>query len=200
MASPPPAATAQSPQVLRLGTSVRLRTEEALSSKTTKTGERFHLRVTEDVKVGDMTVIPAGALAMGEVTSVTKKGAFGKSGKLDTRVLYVVIGDRNVSLTGTAHEAGSGGTTATVAVAIAAGIFSAFVTGHSAEYPIGTEMTAFTENDLPVVASMAVPTVPLVVPAAAPPLTAPLAKPAALTPVSATSVAPSAAAPPVPKP
>ena len=174
------------PGVLRLGTAVRLVTEEALSSKTTKTGQRFHLAVIEDVKLGDIVVIPAGAHAIGEVTNVTKKGAFGKSGKLDTRVLYVIINDRNVPLTGTSHEAGKGGTGATVAVAIAVGVFSAFVTGHSAEYPVGTEMTAFTESDLPVTASMAAPTPPLVVPVAAPAQAPAVAAPPVLTPVSAT--------------
>lgn len=122
---PVSAATSTAPQaaVLRQGTSIAFRTQEALNSKTTKTGDRFHLQVASDVLVGNQIAIPAGSDAVGEVTTVVKKGSFGKSGKIDTRLLYVRVADRNIPLSGTSHEAGGGGTGATVAAAVAVGVF-----------------------------------------------------------------------------
>ncbi len=146
-----PAAATQTAQVmLQRGTEVKLRLMQALNSKHTKSGERFNLEVAEPVTVGGRTVIPVGTRAVGEVTNVVKKGAFGKSGKIDTQLTYVMIGDRQVRLDGRGHQAGAGGTAATVGVAIAAGVFSAFVTGKSADLPVGAPMNGFVAEDVPV--------------------------------------------------
>ncbi len=118
-----------------------------LSSKFSKIGDRFELLTTEDVKANNEIVIPAGTRGVGEVTKVEKKGSFGKSGKLDTRVVYLAVGDQRITMTGQSHEAGAGGTTGTVVAAVLVGVFSAFVTGKSAEYPAGTAMVAYIEND-----------------------------------------------------
>jgi hypothetical protein len=132
---------------LRQGTEVRLKTISPLSSKFSKIGERFELLTTEDVRVNNQIVVPAGTRGVGEVTKVEKKGAFGKSGKLDTRVVYLALGDQRIAMTGQSHEAGASGTVGTVAAVVLVGVFSAFVTGKSAEYPAGTAMVAYVEND-----------------------------------------------------
>jgi len=152
--------------VLRQGTAISFRTEKELSSKTSGVGERFELKATEDLKLGNVIVIPAGARGVGEVTRVERKGSFGKSGKIDTRLLYVVAGDQRIPLTGNTNEAGEGGTGATVAVAVVAGVFSAFVTGKSAVLPAGTLMTGHLENDVPVAAAPAPPALVVAPPAA----------------------------------
>jgi hypothetical protein len=136
--------------LLRQGTEIRLKTVSLLSSKFSKLGDRFELLTTEDLKVNGQVVIPAGTRGVGEVTKVEKKGAFGKSGKLDTRVVYLAVGDQRIAMTGQSHEAGAGGTAGTVAAAVLVGVFSAFVTGKSAEYPAGSSMVAYVENDTPV--------------------------------------------------
>lgn len=153
--------------MLQRGTEVKLKLAQPLNSKHTRTGERFNLEVAEPVTVGGRTVIPVGARAVGEVTNVVKKGAFGKSGKIDTQLTYVMLGDRQVRLDGKAHQAGSGGTAATVGVAIAAGVFSAFVTGKSADLPIGSPMSGFVADDVPIVLTGAAPA-PVVVSGATP--------------------------------
>jgi hypothetical protein len=143
--------------VLRQGTSVALRTMTALNSRHSRVGERFNLEVAEPVRVNGHIVVPIGARAVGEITRVIKKGAFGKSGKLETRLLYAMVGDQQVRLDGQSREAGAGGTAATVGVAVAAGIFSAFVTGKSADIPPGSTMTGFTAEDLPLMLVAAAP-------------------------------------------
>ncbi len=191
--------------VLRQGTTVRFSTEQALSSQKSKEGDRFELRTVEPVYVGAMLVIPAGTRAVGEVTRAEKR-AFGKSGKLDARILFVVIGDQHIGMSGKVNQQGSSGT---VRVVVAAALFwpaMPFITGKSAELPIGTNMTGFVENDLPLVAGPAVaaaPVAPLVVPAVAPvaaPAAAPVPAPAPIAagvvPVSvpATAISPAPAA------
>lgn len=179
--------------VLRQGTAVRFVTDQALSSQKSKEGDRFELRSVEPVNVGTMLVIPAGARAVGEVTRAEKKGAFGKSGKLDTRILYVVVGDQRISMAGKANQQGSSGT---VGVVVAAALFwpaMPFITGKSAELPVGTAMTGYVENDLPLVMATAAPApqvAPFVVQAAAP----------MVVPVAVTAAASPAPAPAAPSP
>lgn len=175
------------PMVLRSGSAVRLSTEEPLSSKTSKVGDRFRLKVAEDVRIGNQLVIPAGSPAIGEVTVVTKKGAFGKSGKLETRILHAKVGDHTIALSGKSNQAGAGGTGATVAAAVLVGVFSAFVTGKSAEFPVGTGMTGFVESDLPVLAVAAPQTAPLAVPVATPAPPAPITPTPVSAPIATTS-------------
>ena len=168
----PSPATANAQQlVLRQGTAVRFSTESALSSKTTKEGDRFELRSTDPVYVGSLLVIPSGSRAVGEVTRVVKKGGFGKSGKMDTRILFVVLGDQHISMSGKANDEGKGGTAGTVAAAVLFWPVMPFVSGHSAEFPVGTTMTGYVENDLPVVGTAAPAARPLMVPVAATPET-----------------------------
>ncbi|PTQ13321.1 hypothetical protein CLG96_04260 [Sphingomonas oleivorans] len=137
--------------VLRAGTEVPMRTNGELSSKTNRQGDRFDLTVTEDVLVGPHIVIPRGARGIGEITRLIPKGAFGKSGKLELRLLYVEVGNARVRLDGRAGDRGRSGTGATVATAVLAGVFSAFVTGTSARLPSGSTLVGYVERDLPLV-------------------------------------------------
>jgi len=111
-----PAAFAQAPVAppapvvghwLKQGTAINLRTETELSSKISAVGQQFELRVADDVRAGmsvlSATVVPAGARGVGEVTRVESKGSFGK---LETRLLYVMVGDRRIWITGTNNNGG----------------------------------------------------------------------------------------------
>jgi hypothetical protein len=156
--------------ILPEGTAVPLRTLQELSSRTNRVGDRFDLEVTENITLNGRTVIPFGAKAVGEVTRVVKKGMFGKSGKLDTRVLYVKMGDRQLRVRGSKDDKGAGGTAATVATLLFVWPAAFFVTGKSAVLPPGTTATTYLEEDLSVVFADGTPTgpAPLVVPAAQP--------------------------------
>ena len=154
--------------MLRQGTEVRSRPEQPLSPKTATVGERFELRSIEPVNVGSLLVIPAGSRAVGEVTRVEKKGGFGKSGKLDTRVLYVIVGDSRIGMTGKASDQGAGGTVGTVAAAVLFWPVMPFVTGKSADLPAGTTLAGYVENDIALAVAAAAPVMPtLVIPASA---------------------------------
>ena len=141
----------KAPNVLIENTEIPLRTMNELSSKKNKVGDRFDLEVVDDIKLNGRIVIPAGTRAVGEVTKVIKKGMFGKSGKLETRVLYVRLGDKQIRVKGENADRGKGGTAATVASLVFIWPAAFFVTGKSAVLPPGTQTTTYLESDLPVI-------------------------------------------------
>lgn len=128
------------------GTDVSLELLDTLSTKITQKGETFDLRVTEDVVVDGWVLIPAGTMAVGEVTRSEAKDAFGKSGKLEARILYLRLPDRSLRLTGHLGRKGQGQTTETVLAAIAGGTLAFAVTGKSAVLDAGTLLVATTDR------------------------------------------------------
>lgn len=166
--------------VLKEGTEIRLVTLTELSSKHSKVGERFDLEVSDDVMLNGRVVIPQGARAVGEITRSTKKGMWGKSGKLETRLLYVRVGDRNVRISGAVGDKGKAGTAGVVGAVLVAPVVGFFVTGTSAVLPPRTVTVGYLDADLPVVFAGPVQPAPVVVPVAGPVMV-----PVASTPASA---------------
>ncbi|HZG08430.1 MAG TPA: hypothetical protein VEZ70_05565 [Allosphingosinicella sp.] len=155
--------------MLKQGAEIRLVTLTELNSKEKRVGERFDMEVQEAVKLNGQTVIPAGTRAVGEITLRKGKGMWGKSGKLEFRLLYVQLGDRRVNISANATrdkgKAGTAGVVASVALLPLAGFF---VTGTSASIPAQTPVTAYLDEDVPVVFAAPAHDKPLVVPASAP--------------------------------
>lgn len=135
-----------------------------------KTGDRFDLEVAEDVTLNGQIIIPRGSPAKGEITLIKKKGMWGKSGKLETRVLSVRANGRDIPLRGTVLDKGDTGTAGVVGAILVLPIAGFFVTGTSAVLPQGTGFTGLTESDLPL--AFATPVAPV---AAAPVAAAPVA-------------------------
>ena len=138
--------------VLPANTEVLLRMNQEVTTKgrTWAEGDTFNMSVVHDVRLGDMIVIPAGTRAVGQITWLTSKGAFGKSGKMDVEMQYLELGGQRVPLDGTYRQEGEGNTLATVGGVIAAGVFAGFITGRSGRIPQGRELMATLERDLPV--------------------------------------------------
>lgn len=180
---------AQAPQAapvvsLPANTEVLLSMNEDLTSKGGRIdeGHKFNLTVVHDVLLNGMIVIPKGTPATGEVTWLTGKGAFGKSGKMEIELRQILLNGRAIPISGKYRQEGEGNTVATVAGVVAAGVFAAFITGKSARIPQGRELKAYTKDALAVAMPANAPTVaPAVqaIPAAATP--APAAAPAAAT-------------------
>lgn len=145
--------------VLRAGTEVPLRLEEALDSndKALREGQQFRMSVANDVRLGNMVVIPAGSPATGEITDLRRKGMWGKSGRINARVLNVRVGDRLIRLTGTFDDKGTTGTAGVVAAVAFVPIAGFFMTGTSAKIAAGGGVKGFLDEDL----QIAVPAAPL---------------------------------------
>lgn len=160
----------QNNQSLRAGTPVLLKMTQELTTKGKhlKVGDRFTLEVAEPVAVNGMVVIPVGAPAVGEVTSIRNKGMWGKSGNIETRLLYVSANDRRLRITGSVGDkgvkAGGGAIAASAIVFLPAGFF---MTGTSAVIPIGSSVHGILDEDV-AVAFAPSSTAPMVVSTPAP--------------------------------
>ena len=173
------AAPATGQAVLRVGTEVPLRLLEELTTKgkNLRVGQRVRLETAEAIIVQGMAVVPAGSPAVGEITDVTNKGMWGKSGKMSGRPLYMMVNGRQIRLSGAFDDKGVAGGVG--AVAVSAIIFAPagfFMTGTSAKIPVGTVFKAFVDEDVPL-AMAAAPLAPMPVAAPAQVMVAPAAAP-----------------------
>lgn len=178
--------------VLRAGTPVALRLMEEITTKkkAARVGQRFMMEVSEPVIVNGVTVLPSGTPAWGEITTVRNKGMWGKSGKLDARILYLRHNGRQIRLTGTFDDKGVTGTAGVVGAIALVPIAGFFVTGTSAVLPKGGNVGGFIDEDVVLAFANGGPA-PMQVPVAAAPIAVP-----AVTPT--TTVAPAAVAEPAP--
>ena len=185
IAPSPITATSTSSAMLRVGTEVPLRLLEELTTggKKLRVGQRFRMETSAPVMVQGVVVIPTGSPAVGEITDVRNKGMWGKSGKLNARVLYVTVNGRQIRMTGGFDDKGVAGGIG--AVAVSAIVFlpaGFFMTGTSAKVPVGAAVKGFIDEDVPL--SLAAATAsPMMVGAPAAPLT-PVSTAPVVAPVS----------------
>ena len=137
--------------MLRAGTDIRLSLSEELTSRRHRQGQTFNLSVAGDVMIGNYVVIPAGTRAVGEVTWVTGRGMFGKSGKMDIAIRYIDLHGRHIPVEGTFRQQGEGNTVATLAGVAVIPIAGLFITGHSAVIPAGRQLIVQLRDNLPVI-------------------------------------------------
>lgn len=155
-----------SENILRSGTPVPLKMREMLTTKgkDLRVGHRFQMEVAEPVVVNGVTVIAAGSPAVGEVTDVRNKGMWGKSGKINARPLFVRANGRQIRLTGQMDDKGVTGTAAVVGAVVLLPVAGFFMTGTSAEIPVGAPINAFIDEDVPFAISAAAAPAPMAVP------------------------------------
>lgn len=136
---------------------VRLRLNRTISSATEKVNDKVDFTVIEDVKVGDVVVIPQGAIAIATVTEAKHKGRMGRSGKLNVNIDFVQLasGDK-VMLNAVKGGKGGSHTGAMTGAMVATGIlfFPAaplflFMHGKDITITKGTEITAYVAADTP---------------------------------------------------
>jgi hypothetical protein len=113
-----------------------------------RVGQRINLEVAEAITLNGKVVIPAGSPATGEITDVRNKGMWGKSGKINARVLFVRVDGRQIRLTGAFDDKGVTGTAGVVAAIAFIPIAGFFTTGTSANIPTGSPVKAFLDEDL----------------------------------------------------
>ena len=153
--------------MLRSGTSVPLKMAEALTTKGKhlKVGYRFQMETAEPIMVNGQVVIPAGSPTTGEITEIRNKGMWGKSGRINARVLYVRADGRQIRMTGQLDDKGTTGTAGVVGSVALLPVAGFFMTGTSANIPLGAPVTGFIDEDVPVAFATGAPA-PMMVPAA----------------------------------
>lgn len=75
--------------VLKAGTPVHLEIMSAVNSNNSTSGQIVDFRVLQDVKADGVVVIPAGAIAKGQIVSAKKNGLLGVPGKIAVAVRSV---------------------------------------------------------------------------------------------------------------
>ena len=143
--------------VLEDGTPVKLRLSRNLSSADARVGDTVDFEVLEEIKVGDLVVIPKGGVAWGTVTEAQAKRRMARGGKLGVNIDSVRLADgEKVALRAVKEGKGGGHTGAMTGAMVATAIvfFPAaplflFMHGKDITIPKGTEITAYIEGNAP---------------------------------------------------
>ncbi len=137
-------------RVIRGGAQIRVQflNEVTTEDKASKVGDRPRLEVAENVVVDGVTVIPKGTPVTGELTAVRNKGMWGKSGKIEGRVLNMSLNGRTVRMSGAFDDKGVTGTAGVVAAVALVPVVGFFVTGTSARIPAGGQISAYIDEDI----------------------------------------------------
>ena len=144
--------------VLPEKTVFKISLNDNISSKTNLVGDPVEFTVQEDVKVGDILVLPRGSRGSGVVTKVSRPKSFGRSGKLDISFDQVfslddepiptVLGPEakdKLKMEAAAVGASTIGALALGPVGLVGGFF---VKGKDVELPAGSELYIQTQKDV----------------------------------------------------
>lgn len=151
--------------VLEQGTPVELVLSETVSSADARVGNAVPFEVIDDVKVGDVVVIPRGAMAWATITVAEPKKRMGRAGKIDMNIDKVRLADGEKVLLSATKGAKGGSHTAAMTGAIvatslilwpAAPLFL-LMHGKDITIPKGTKITAFVSGDATLEASKFTP-------------------------------------------
>ena len=118
-------------------TPVRIELAEALSSRTSITGETFAISLAYPVVIDGREVVPAGAKGGGEIIHAKKTGA-GVGGELVLAARYLSLGDRQLRLRSMKlNGAGRDQQGLAFAVGVAVGLPALFIRGKHIDVPTG---------------------------------------------------------------
>src|SRR5712692_10291758 len=155
----PAAPVAKQPLAFGLedATPVKLRINRNISSADAHVNETVDFEVLEEVKVHDVIVIPRGGTAWGTVTEAQPKRRMGRAGKLNINIDNVRLASgEKVALRaikdvkGGGHQGAiTGAIVATSIVFFPAAPLFLLVHGKDITIPKGTEITAYTNGDIP---------------------------------------------------
>ena len=147
-AAAPAAPAVPAKLILKEGTDVKLKFSDDLSSKTANEGDPVNLVLDEDLKVGDVVVVRAGAKATGTITNAKKAGMMGKAGELNMRLEHLKAGDQRVRLRGSKGKEGEGKVGTAVALTVLFGPIGLIKHGKNVDVKAGTPLAAYVDEDV----------------------------------------------------
>jgi hypothetical protein len=133
--------------VLKEGADVTLKFAQDLSSKTANDDDPVALVLDQDIKIGDVVVVKAGAKAVGTITRAKKAGMMGKAGELNMRLDYLITDSGRLRLRGTKGKEGEGKVGATVALTVLFGPIGLIKHGKNVEIKQGTALLVYTDEN-----------------------------------------------------
>jgi hypothetical protein len=145
-AASPAAAPAASIASIPAGTPMDIEITELLSTKTSKVGDKFALKLAQPLKIGDTIVVPAGTPGTGEVIDVGKPGIGGKPGKLVIAGRFLTLDGTTIGIRGLQLRPIGGEDRTNVVLATSfvpyIGMASFLISGGHVEIPAGAWATA----------------------------------------------------------
>ena len=150
--------TTASGPLLEDGTPIKLRIGRTVSSADAHVGDTVDFEVLEEVKVGNLLVVPKGGTAWATVTEAESKKRMARGGKLGVNIDSVRLVDgEKVALRAVKEVKGgghtgamTGGIVATAIVFFPAAPFFLFMHGKDITIPKGTEITAYINGNFPI--------------------------------------------------
>ena len=124
------------------GTELAFEMVDSLSSKTSQRGDRFSLKLTEPLTLDGHVLVPAGALAVGEVVHADRAKAGGQAGELVLAARYLEWDGQQLPLRAFRTGLGRNRTDTAMGVMIAAGFAGFLVRGGQIEIAAGSPITA----------------------------------------------------------
>jgi hypothetical protein len=145
------ASTTPSPPGSRLttGTPVLIALDQAMSSNTSKRGDKFPIELAAPIVIDGHTLAPAGAKGVGEVVYADHNGGGGTPGKLVLAARYIDVGDIRIKLKAFTLAAGGDSDFRSLSLAssvISVGVF--LIDGGEVRYPVGTKAGAKVAEDV----------------------------------------------------
>lgn len=138
-----PTSHAQNQVTLKAGTPVSLVTVGNVSSKDAVSGSVIDFKVVSDVIAEGKVVIPAGTIAKGQVSNVSKASALGKGGELSVSVSTInAIDGSLVPLSGSTVSASGKDKVGLAVVCGLCTLVGFLITGEQAEVPAGAQAQA----------------------------------------------------------
>ena len=138
------------------GTPIRMRIARTISSADAHVDDKVDFEVLDDIKIGEVIVIPRGGIAWGTVTEAQSKRRMGRAGKLNVNIDAVRLANGEKAALRAVKEVKGGGHTGAMTGAIvatsivffpAAPLFL-FIHGKDITIPKGTEITAYINGDI----------------------------------------------------
>lgn len=148
-------ALADVPPVLHEGTPVRMRLSRNVSSATAQEGETVNFEILDEIKVGDLVIIPQGATALATVTDSKHKRTLGRAGHLNINIDYVrAASGEKIPLRGIQNNNADGHTGAMTGAMLATSIvfwpaapLFLFMHGKDITIPKGHEVIVYVNAD-----------------------------------------------------
>ena len=129
---------------LKAGTNIQLETVSAIYSETAQAGQMVDFKVTRDIKVDDVVVIPAGTIAKGQISRAEKAKGLGKEGYVEVRIksLQAVDGQEIYLTGGDIYQEGEDRQTLAIVLGLVVCILFLTMKGKNAQVPAGYEVNA----------------------------------------------------------
>jgi len=126
--------------VLKNGTPIHMKLMKSLSSATAHVGDVVDLKVTEEVIVDGLSVIPADTQAVGLVSEAEPKKRLGHGGKLAFGVNFIRLKDDEKAAVRSFQE--------TTGASNSSAVINPLASGKEVVFPQGMEFTAYVDGDM----------------------------------------------------